>query len=129
MTKTTKRINKSAWIRSQPASLSASEVHAKAKKEGITLSIAQVYTARSTAKAKAGIVARGVGRPRKEASELTDLQRQFAALAVRIGTEDAMRILDGLAHGAVASAPRLAEARMLAKTVVNGVTSNVVGIS
>jgi len=127
MTKSTKRINKSAWIRSQPASMSAAEVHAKAKKEGITLSIAQVYTARSTAKNK-GITGK-VGRPRKEASELTDLQRQFAALAVRIGTEDAMRILDGLAHGAVAAAPRLAEARMLAKTVVNGVTSNVVGLS
>jgi len=125
MTKTTKRINKSAWIRSQPSALNAAEVVAKAKKEGITLSIAQVYTARSTAKAKAGIVSRGVGRPRKEASELTDLQRQFAALAVRIGTEDAMRILDGLAHGAVAAAPRLAEVKQ--KVVVNGIQA--VGLS
>ena len=126
MTKSTKRINKSAWIRSQPASMSAAEVHAKARKEGIKMSIAQVYTARSTAKNK---TFGKVGRPSKQNAVMSDLQRQFAALAVRIGTEDAMRILDGLAHGAVAAAPRLAEARMLAKTVVNGVTSNVVGIS
>jgi len=44
------KINKSAWIRSQPASMSAKDVFAKAKAEGIKLSIAQVYTARSTAK-------------------------------------------------------------------------------
>ncbi len=47
------KINKSAWIRSQPASMSAKEVFEKAKSEGIKLSVAQVYTARSSAK-KAG---------------------------------------------------------------------------
>ncbi|HKP55477.1 MAG TPA: hypothetical protein VJV78_02080 [Polyangiales bacterium] len=45
-----KRVNKSAWIRSQPTTLSAKEVVAKAKSEDIKLSVAQVYTARSTAK-------------------------------------------------------------------------------
>lgn len=46
----TVKVNKSAWIRSQPATLSAKDVVAKAKAENITLTVAQVYTARSTAK-------------------------------------------------------------------------------
>ncbi|HEX7480657.1 MAG TPA: hypothetical protein VF331_22845 [Polyangiales bacterium] len=50
---TSAKINKSAWIRSQPASMSAKDVFEKAKAEGIKLSVAQVYTARSSAK-KAG---------------------------------------------------------------------------
>jgi hypothetical protein len=44
------KVNKSAWIRSQPASMKAKAVLAKATKSGIKLSLAQVYTARSTAK-------------------------------------------------------------------------------
>src|SRR5438045_642656 len=55
------KINKSAWIREQPASMPAKEVVAKAKAAGITLSVAQVYVARSTAK-KAGGVAKRKGR-------------------------------------------------------------------
>jgi len=47
------KVNKSAWIRSQPATLSAAEVVTKAKGEGITLSVGQVYTARSTGGVKA----------------------------------------------------------------------------
>lgn len=50
---TATKVNKTAWIRSQPASMAAKEVVEKAKTEGITLSVAQVYTARSTGK-KAG---------------------------------------------------------------------------
>jgi hypothetical protein len=46
------KINKSAWIRSQPASMQAKDVLARATKSGIKLSLAQVYTARSTAKHK-----------------------------------------------------------------------------
>ena len=37
------RVNKSAWIRNQPGTLSAKDVVEKAKGEGITLSLAQVY--------------------------------------------------------------------------------------
>jgi len=48
------RVNKSAWIRSQPASLSANEVVSKAKAAGISLTPAQVYTTRSMANRKAG---------------------------------------------------------------------------
>jgi hypothetical protein len=44
------KINKSAWIRSQPASMSAGDVVEKAKAEGISLTANQVYTTRSNAK-------------------------------------------------------------------------------
>ena len=98
------RVNKSAWIRSQPPSLSAKEVVDKAKGEGIVLSLAQVYTARSTAKrqgeAKRGAGAaagrRGPGRPKGAATSpvSNDLRRQFVQIAVRIGTDEAQRLLD-----------------------------------
>jgi hypothetical protein len=101
------RVNKSAWIRGQPAATPAKEVVAKAKQAGIKLSIAQVYTARSSAKKK-GIVKRGPGRkPAAEMSALavkragggaasSDLRHQFVSIAVRIGTEEAQRLLDRL---------------------------------
>ena len=101
------RVNKSAWIRSQPPALSAKEVVEKAKGEGITLSLAQVYTARSTAKrqgvgrrggsvAAAPVGKRGPGRPKGSGtSQISgDLRRQFVTLAVRIGTDEAQRLLD-----------------------------------
>jgi hypothetical protein len=96
------RVNKSAWIRSQPKSLSAKEVADKAKAEGIKLSLAQVYTARSTAKregdSKSGNAAprRGPGRPKGSpvSASSSDLRRQFVQLAVRVGTDEAQRLLD-----------------------------------
>lgn len=47
---TTGKINKSAWIREQPGSMSAKEVVEQAAKAGIKLTPTQVYTARATAK-------------------------------------------------------------------------------
>jgi hypothetical protein len=102
------RVNKSAWIRSQPASLSAKEVVDKAEGEGIALSLAQVYTARSTAKrrpdagARSQVTAtkRGPGRPKAiEAKKAIsgDLRRQFMVMAVRIGTDEAKRLLERIA--------------------------------
>lgn len=99
------RVNKSAWIRSQPGTLSAKDVVEKAKGEGITLSLAQVYTARSTAKRqgepKRGAAAapgrRGPGRPKGSGTSSpvsADLRRQFVQIAVRIGTDEAQRLLD-----------------------------------
>jgi hypothetical protein len=96
------RVNKSAWIRNQPPNLSAKEVVEKAKGEGIKLSLAQVYTARSTAKrqgepkrgAAAAPAKRGPGRPKMIGTATGDLRRQFVALAVRIGTDEARRLLD-----------------------------------
>jgi hypothetical protein len=98
------RVNKSAWIRSQPASTPAKELVEKAKAAGIKLSIAQVYTARSSAKKK-GVVK---GRPGRKPASLTalavkrtgvgvsDLRHQFISIAVRIGTDEAQRLLDRL---------------------------------
>ena len=100
----TGRLNKSAWIRSQPAPLSAKEVVDKAKQDGIVLSLAQVYTARSTARNRPGakvsgtasVGKRGPGRPKAAESKVAsgDLRRQFMALAVRLGTDEARRLLD-----------------------------------
>lgn len=99
------RVNKSAWIRSQPPALSAKEVVEKAKAEGITLSLAQVYTARSTAKRQGGATRgapaagrRGPGRPKAAATSAVsgDLRRQFVQIAVRLGTDEAQRLLDRL---------------------------------
>ena len=101
--KTTQRVNKSAWIRSQPSTVSAKEVVDKANAEGIKLSLAQVYTARSTAKRqgepKRGAAAgrRGPGRPKGGAEAVgstSELRRQFVLLAVRVGTDEAQRLLD-----------------------------------
>src|SRR5690349_21046449 len=94
------RVNKSAWIRSQPGTLSAKDVVEKAKGEGITLSLAQVYTARSTAKrqgepkrgAAPAAGRRGPGRPKGSGASSgpvsNDLRRQFVQIAVRIGTDE-----------------------------------------
>lgn len=95
-----RKVNKSAWIRSQPESLSAKDVLNKAKGEGIQLSIAQVYTARSTAKKQPAQAAapakRGPGRPKGSPSKAVsgDLRRQFMVLAVRLGSDEAKRLLD-----------------------------------
>ena len=105
VTKTnTGRVNKSAWIRSQSASLSAKEVVDKAKGDGIALSLAQVYTARSTAKRRpdanvrtqATGTKRGPGRPKAIESKAVsgDVRRQFMVLAVRLGSDEAKRLLD-----------------------------------
>jgi hypothetical protein len=48
------KVNESAWIREQPADLTAREVVEKAAKAGIKLTDTQVYTARSTAKKAKG---------------------------------------------------------------------------
>lgn len=97
------RVNKSAWIREQAPNLSAKDVVEKAKGEGIKLSLAQVYTARSTAKrqgapkrgaAGAAPIKRGPGRPKLSGTATGDLRRQFVQLAVRIGTDEARRLLD-----------------------------------
>jgi hypothetical protein len=98
---TTRKVNKSAWIRSQPSTLSAAEVVGKAKQAGIKLSVAQVYTTRSEAKRKGGSTAsstatRAIGRPKLkiEVGGTKDLRHDFVSIAVRIGTDEAQRLLD-----------------------------------
>jgi hypothetical protein len=48
-------VNKSAFVRSLPASLSAAEVMSRAKVRGIKLSAAQVYTIRANARRKGDV--------------------------------------------------------------------------
>ena len=90
MVSTKKKVNKSAWIRSQPAFLSAADVVAKAKKEGIKLSVAQVYTARSTAK-KAGSSG-GVGNGKRAGA---GDEAAFKRIVVEIGVRRAEALLEG----------------------------------
>jgi hypothetical protein len=104
------RLNKSAWIRSQAPSLSARDVVDKAKAAGIGLSLAQVYTARSSAKrqptaSKRAVVATKAGLKASPAARTTklggsaDLRSQFIALAMRIGTDEAKNLLKRLVSG------------------------------
>jgi len=100
------RVNKSEWIRNQPATLPAKDVLTKAKAEGIKLSLAQIYTARSTAKKKAGSgPGRKPGRPPRVLPvstggatvgrrEVADLRHEFVKIAMRIGTDEAQILLD-----------------------------------
>ena len=94
-------INKSAWIRSQPESMSAKEVMEKAKAEGIKISLAQVYTARSNAK-KAG--QRAGSKPRAPAAagagararSARDDELEFRRLVLSIGLARAETYLNEL---------------------------------
>lgn len=92
------KINKSAWIRSQPVSLSAQDVLKKAQQAGITLSLAQVYTARSTANKFKGSSASAPARPAQRAARATPtgLEAEFMSLALRLGTAKAEELLRSL---------------------------------
>jgi hypothetical protein len=98
---TTRKVNKSAWIRGQPGTLSAADVVSKAKDAGIKLTVAQVYTTRSEAKRKglrpSAAAKRGPGRPKGRIETnggSKDLRHEFVSIAVRIGTDEAQRLLD-----------------------------------
>jgi hypothetical protein len=103
----TGRVNKSAWIRSQPTSTPAKDVVEKAKKEGIHISLAQVYTARSTAKNTAGKVrspqiavtgARRPGRPAGGGSK-GESELAFRRLVLSIGVDKAELYMSELKRG------------------------------
>jgi hypothetical protein len=104
--KTGPRLNKSEWIRSQPPTAPAKDIVSKAKAEGIKLSLAQVYTARSAAKKKAGRIGKP-GRPKGSSNANVsvkaiglkskvsdDVRHEFVKIAMRIGTDEAQRLLD-----------------------------------
>jgi hypothetical protein len=92
---TTPKINKSAWIRSQPAT--------------IKLSVAQVYTARSSAKKTKGKVGpKPEGKPGPKPKTATaktvpvvkatdGLHGEFKRLVIKIGTVAAQNLLEELA--------------------------------
>jgi hypothetical protein len=90
------RVNKSAWIRGQSSKLSAKDVVSKAKTQGIKLSLAQVYTARSTGKKTARAAASAAPKAASEPLSGQDLRHQFVMIAARLGTDEAQRLLDRL---------------------------------
>ena len=104
------KVNKSAFIRTQPASASAKEVVATGKKAGVAINEAFVYAVRSAAKAKGS--KRKPGRPKgsrnapkatkgrwANGTGSTDLAafNSFAEAVVRVGgSEAAQRFLRAL---------------------------------
>ena len=87
--------------------MAAKDVLLKAKKEGISLSLAQVYTARSTANKAAGKPS--ITRPRAPlsiherpaaSSSIAGLQTEFQRLVMRLGTEHSQRLLNSLGASA-----------------------------
>jgi len=103
--KSSPRLNKSEWIRNQPPTAPAKDIVSKAKAEGIKLSLAQVYTARSAAKKKSGRIGKP-GRPKGSGATASvkaiglssrasdDVRHEFVKIAMRIGTDEAQRLLD-----------------------------------
>jgi len=93
------KVNKSAWIRALPRTMSAKDVVDKARGQGIKLSVAQVYTTRSAAKKKTGgpakraMGARSVGRPRVDGG---NDQLAFRRLVLSIGLPKAEAYLNEL---------------------------------
>ncbi len=98
--------NKSAFIRTVPASTPAGEVVKLAAEKGIKINAGLVYAVRSADKRKDGAPKRKPGRPAKNAQQpntraikhpsSSDLRHQFVTLAVRIGTDEAQRLLSNL---------------------------------
>ncbi len=100
-------VNKSAFIRSIPSSTPANDVVKLAAEKGIKINAGLVYAVRSSDKHKGGAPKRKPGRPPKSANAQPntlkiptppkgDLRHQFVSLAVRIGTDEAQRLLDSL---------------------------------
>ena len=93
------KVNKSAWIRALPRTMSAKDVVDKARGEGIKLSIAQVYTTRSAAKKQGmgGAPKRGRA-PRAKGMRAAsgDDQMQFKRLVLAIGLPKAEAYLNDL---------------------------------
>lgn len=97
------KINKSAWIRQQPATLTAKEVVEKAAKEGIEISPTQVYTARSTADVAKSAPAKSSAAAPKKAVRNTAGLLEYAKIVARVGTDQSREWLDHIEkHGLVA---------------------------
>ena len=95
-----RKVNKTAWVRDQPRDMPAKDVVKKAKAEGITLSIGQVYTARSSAKKVVGASPAGKALSRtasRNASTGTaGDELAFQRLVLSIGITRAEALLAGL---------------------------------
>lgn len=104
------KVNRSAFIRSVPSSTPANDVVKLAAAKGIKINAGLVYAVRSADKTKSGAPKRKPGRPRKVAAAAPaqpntnmpaaprsgDLRHQFVSIAVRIGTDEAQRLLNNL---------------------------------
>lgn len=91
-----KTVNKSAWVRSQPLSLSAKEVLDKAKKEGIQMTVAQVYTARSTGKKHALGASGSDSSGKLPATHASSDEAAFRRLVLNVGLVKAKEMLDAM---------------------------------
>jgi hypothetical protein len=93
------KVNKSAWIRALPRTMSAKDVVDKAKGAGIKLSIAQVYTTRSMAKKKGSAPKRAAAKAparAKAAGVRGNDQLTFKRLVLSIGLPKAEAYLQEL---------------------------------
>jgi hypothetical protein len=106
-------VNKSAFVRSLPASLSAAEVISRAKVKGIKLSAAQVYTIRANARRKSDVSIlprlRGTSQPtasprgRRGSGGAAGSESAFLRMALELGLVRAEGILGSLRDRAAVS--------------------------
>ena len=86
------KVNKSEWIRNQSPNLSAAELVTRAGDRGITITVGQVYTARSAArKAEKN----GHTRPTKTKGG-NDLDQDFRRIVLSIGINQAESMMSEL---------------------------------
>jgi hypothetical protein len=110
-------VNKSAFVRSLSASLSAADVIGRAKQKGIKLSAAQVYTIRANARRKSDVseapgLRRGLrgelttasrGRGRRGSGGSSESESAFLQMALELGLVRAEGILGTLRDRAAVS--------------------------
>lgn len=105
-------VNKSAFVRSLPSSLSAAEVISRAKVKGIKLSAAQVYTIRANARRKSDVSIlprfRGASQPAptrrgRASGGGAESETAFLLMALELGLVRAEGILGSLRDRATVS--------------------------
>lgn len=102
----TRAHNKSEFVRNMPEGMSAAEVVAKAKAEGMDLTPGHVYTIRAAAKRKGAPAAGGRrGRPARASSDAGrapasgSAEQQFIGLALDLGLSRAEALLSRIRAG------------------------------
>lgn len=102
-------INKSAWVRAQPTDTPAADVVAKAKSEGIVMSVNYVYSVRQSARKAAGKTGgpkttskKGPGRPPATSKTSGGIEMQLVTLVLDVGitrSEELIAQLKGQLRG------------------------------
>ncbi|HEX7478267.1 MAG TPA: hypothetical protein VF331_10710 [Polyangiales bacterium] len=90
---TAPKTNKSAWIRSQPATTSAKDLVKQGKAAGIKLSVAQVYTARANAKKKGAPAGKPGPKPKVVTATASGHDQHFVSLVLDLGLSKAEALL------------------------------------